>query len=350
MSDLLIRAELIKLSRALATDENAVGFLAPLGALEVRKLQECVSAALFDEYRGALQRLADASRLLPASLVAKLSELVFGPMLSARVAGLMPPQRAVDVAAKLHTKFLADVCVQLDPRSAAELLDKIPLKTTLEVARVLLERREYVTMGRFVDVLGNEAIKAVMRELDDDALVRIGVFVERRTRLVELIDLVPADRLRGIVQSVSAGAAEVQAAGLAMMSQLPPRHQGQLGDLAVALGAEALTALIATAQRHNAAEVVAAVMVNVSADGRHAFVALLEGMDPKLLAAWAQATTQAGLWPAALRILADSGAEIQAQAAKALGKLERGMLERIGATADREGLRSGLGAVKDLLK
>ncbi len=349
MSELLTRAELVKLSRVLVTEEKAVAFLAPLGPLGVRTLQECVSAALFDEYRGALQRLADAARLLPASLVAKISEMVFGPMLSARVAGLMAPDKAVDVASKLHVKFLADVTVQLDPRSAAELLDKIPVKITVDVARVLLERREYVTMGRFVDVLTDEAIKAVMKELTDDALVRIGFFVERRERLAELISLVSTDRLRGIVKAVSCGTPHMQAAGLAMMSQLPPRMQGKLGDLAVALGAQALTSLIAAAQRENAADVVAAVMVNVSAEGRQAFAALLEGMDPKMLANWAQVTTQAGLWPAALRILADSGVEIQQQAAGALKRLDRDVLKTIGAVADNEGLRAGLGPVKELM-
>ena len=349
MSDLLTRAELIKLSRVLTTDEKSVAFLAPLGPESIRLLQERVSAALFDEHRGALQRLADASRLLPASLVAKMSELVFGPMLSARVAGLMPPARAVEVSTKLHMKFLADVTVQLDPRSASDLLALIPAKTIVEVARVLLERREYVTMGRFVDDLPEQAIRAVMQDLSDEALLRIGFFVERRARLAELIDLVAPERLRGVVKAVSVGSAEVQSAGLAMISQLPPRHQGRLGDIAVTLGAAALTGLIATAQRENASEVVAAVMVNVSADGRKAFAALLEDMDARTLASWADATTQARLWPAALRILADSGPDIQKKAASALSRLDKGVLKTVAAVADREKLRAGLGPVKDLL-
>lgn len=349
MSELLTRAELIKLARVLGSDEAAVAFLAPAGAQAVRMLQEQVSATLFDEYRGALQRLADASRLLPASLVAKMSELVFGPMLSARVAALMPPERAVEIAGKLRTTFLADVCVHIDPRNASDLLAGIPTKIVVDVARLLLQRREYVTMGRFVDDLPDAAIRAVMADLTDEALVQIGFFVERRARLTELIDLVAPDRLRGVVQAVAGGTPEVQAAGLAMMSQLPPRHQGKLGDLAVALGADALTSLIACAQREDAADVVTAVMLNVSASGRIAFAALLEDMDPRRLAHWADVTTQAGLWPAALKILVDSGAQIQAQAAKALGRLDGEVLKTIGAVADQEGLRAGLGPVQDLL-
>lgn len=349
MTDLLTRAELIKLSRVLACDEKSVAFLAPLGHLEVRKLQEGISAALYDEYRGALQRLADAAKLLPASLVAKMSEMVFGPMLSARVAGLMSPDKAVDVASKLHTKFLADVTVQLDPRSASNLLGKIPTRMIVDVAQMLLERREYVTMGRFVDDLTEEAIRAVMKQLSDEALVRIGFFVERKERLAELIELVGDDRLKGIVKAVAGGSNELQSAGLAMMSQLPPRHQGRMGDLAVGLGAGVLTQLIGTARRENASEVVAAVMVNVSASGRKAFAALLTDMDPKMLAQWAQATNEAGLWPAALKILADSGAEIQKQAAIALKRLEPKDRAAVAAAIKAAGLAGGLGPLKELL-
>lgn len=248
MSEPLVRAELTKLARVLGTSEAEVGFLVPLGAAGLRRLGSRVSRLLFDDHRPVLQKLADAGRLLPATLVAKLSELVFGPMLSARIAGLMPPPRAVEVAQKLHAKFLADVCIELDPRSASELLALMPVKIVVEVSRQLLGRGEHMTMGRFVDDLTDQAVRAVADDITDDAaLVRIGYFVERRERLNELVGLLDASRIRRLVAAVVAGPAELQQAGLAMMSQLTHKQQARFGDAAAALGPEALATLAAAA-------------------------------------------------------------------------------------------------------
>ena len=337
MSELLTRAELIKLSRVLGAGEDDVAFLAPLGTAKLRRLTGRVSLFLFGEHRAALQKLADASRLLPASLVAKMSELVFGPMLSARVAGLMPPDRAVEVATRLKGKFLADVCVQLDPRSASELLALIPTKIVVDVAGRLLERGECVTMGRFVDDLTDDAIHAVIASVRDDAaLVRIGYFVERRERLNELVNLLDAARLKRVVAAVAGGPAEVQAAGVAMMSQFTHKQQQRFGEAAIALGPTALNALVAVAQNAGAIEVLAGIVEAVGPDGRAAFAAMVSGMDAATLAAWADATTRAGLWPAALRLLAAAPASMQQQAADALARLPKPARAALVAALKRE--------------
>ena len=282
MSDLLTRAELVKLSRVLGTSEAAVAFLAKRNHLELRELEDRISAALFDEHRGALQRLADASRLLPASLVAKMSELVFGPVLSARVAGLMPPDRAIEVASKLKTKFLADVTMQLDPRSASELLARMPTKIIVDVATLLLQRNEYVTMGRFVDDLPDTAIRAVLERLHDDdaAFVRIASYVERRERCIELFEMVPPARLQRIVAVVADGTEDLQAAGFAMMSQLSARQQGRVGDCAIALGPDKLQALTAAAGKLGANDVIRSVLGHISAGSKATLAKMLPGFVP----------------------------------------------------------------------
>lgn len=350
MSELLTRAELIKLARVLGATDDAVAFLAPLGVDGLRRLGTRISLALFNDHRAALQKLADASRLLPASLVAKMSELVFGPMLSARVAGLMPPERAVEVAGKLRTKFLADVCVQMDPRSASEVLALIPTRIIVEVARLLVERREYVTMGRFVDDLTDDAIRAVADSVEDDAaLVHVGYFVERRERLNELVDILGPKRIEGMVAAVAAGPAELQTAGLAMMGQFTRLQQGRFGEAAIALGPKALNALIEAAQREGVLEVVGSILQHVGATGRSAFAAMLAGMDAATFNGWARMTTQAGLWGAALRILAASGPELQQQAAQAMTRLEPPDRAAIVAAIKQERLQGPLASLRAAL-
>lgn len=257
MSELRLRGELIKLARILDTTSEAVGFLSPLGADAVRQLEAQISVALYDEYRPALQRLADASKLLPASLVAKMSEMVFGPMLSARVAGLMAPDRAIEVSTRLKAPFLAEVCVELDPRGATELLARFPVKTVIEVARVLTERREYVTMGRFVDAMPDASIRAVLDAIDDDAaLLSVGQFIDRAERLAELVGLIPTARLAKLVTTTARGAPEIQMAGLAMMSRVSGPQQARIGEVALSLPLDTVRALIATVRREGVEEVV----------------------------------------------------------------------------------------------
>jgi hypothetical protein len=347
LRELRVRAELIKLARVLGAREEQVAFLAPLGVEQLRRLGDRVSSALFDEYRTAFQKLADASRLLPASLVAKMSELVFGPVLSARISGLMPPDRAIEVALKLRGRFLADVCIELDPRNASELLARMPTKIVVDVAQELLRRREHVTMGRFVDDLTNEAIRAVMQAVTDDAaLVQIGFFVERRERLVELVELLSPERVRAVVAAAASGPPEAQAAGLAMMSQLTHRQQGRFGEAAIGSGPKVLNALIAAAQREDATEVVAAVMQNVGAGGRAAFTRMLSGMDDATLNAWARGTSEADLWRPALQILAGSSAEIQQEAAAALRRLDKDHRRAVAAAVKAEDLERELAALR----
>jgi hypothetical protein len=278
VADLLTRAELVKLSRILGTTEQAVAFLASRGHLELRELETRISRALFDQHRVAFQRLVDASKLLPASLIAKMSELVFGPMLSARVAGLMPIERAIEVASRLRLKFRVDVTIQLDPRSASDLLARMPTPIVVEVAHELMQRKEYVTMGRFVDDLSDEAIRAVMTDVTDDAaLVRIAGYVERRERLNDLIAMVPAARLPRVVAAVAAGPADLQDAGLIMMSQLDPKLQGRIGDVAVGLGAPTVTALVNAASRAKAPEIIRTVLRNIGPESRATLDRILPG-------------------------------------------------------------------------
>ena len=125
MNELKLDAEREKLARVLHCEPGAVDFGQALDVAGMRRLRESVSAALFDEHRHLFQKLADASRLLPAGISAKLSEKVFGPLFSARISGLLSVDKAVAIAEKLHTDFLADVTIEMDPRSARELLQRL---------------------------------------------------------------------------------------------------------------------------------------------------------------------------------------------------------------------------------
>jgi len=149
-SELNVDVEILKLARLIDCDASGLDYLRGVEAQEIRDLREQVTVTMFEADRQMLQRVATAARLIPTKLAALIGERAFGPLLCARLTGLLEPSRAVDVAAKLPTPFLTDLAVQLDPRRASRVIAEIPPTQIADITRVLAEREEYIAMGGFV--------------------------------------------------------------------------------------------------------------------------------------------------------------------------------------------------------
>lgn len=164
------RAEILKLARLLQRDPDQFSYLRTVPPGDLRLLREQITDRLFTAQERALRRLVAASKLLPVGLVANLGQSTFGPMLSARIAGLLDPDRAVDIAARMPSEFLAEIAIELDPRRASRVIAGIPPQQISEITGELARREEYVTMGRFLGHLNDEALTAAVTALDDQAL------------------------------------------------------------------------------------------------------------------------------------------------------------------------------------
>ena len=112
------------------------------------------------------------------------------------MAGVVEAARAVDIAGRLSPSFLADVAVELDPRRASAVIAAYRTGRIALVTRELLAREEYVTMGRFVGHLNDEAILAALHEMDDGELLRVAFVMEDKQRLDRLVELLPEPRAR----------------------------------------------------------------------------------------------------------------------------------------------------------
>ncbi|HWE33363.1 MAG TPA: hypothetical protein VG410_07765 [Solirubrobacteraceae bacterium] len=194
------RAEILKLARLLGRDPDTFAYLETVSESDTRALRELVVERLYASQGPALTRLAAASKLLPTGLVATIGQRSFGPLLCARVAGLLEPSRAADVAAKLPTPFLADVAVELDPRRAHDVIGHVPPARVAEVAGELAARREYVTLGQFVGHITPDALDAALEQLSDEDLLRTAFVLEDRDGLDELADLLGQERLERLVE------------------------------------------------------------------------------------------------------------------------------------------------------
>lgn len=246
-TELLIQAERVKLARTLGVADAKLDFLPPLDPLELRQLRNRISHSLFDQHQVLFQRLADAGKRLPIAINALISEKVFGPMLSARIAGMLAPDRALEISSKLSAEFQAELCLTLDPRSAPELMRKMPVAKVVAVGRVLMARREFITMARFVDCLSDAAVKAVVKDThDDEALLRIGFYVESGARLSHAIALIPDERLLQMIQASIDGPADLQQAGAALISTVDDSQKARLAEAAASLSRESLEKLVRT--------------------------------------------------------------------------------------------------------
>jgi hypothetical protein len=188
-SELLeINAEVQRLAKLLGIDQAELHYLRELPSVELRTLRGQVTASLFDG-RGVLVRMAAATRILPAGLTASLAENVFGPALSARIAGLVEPDRAVDIASRLPVPFLAQVATELDPRRVANILSMIPPPLVAAVTRELVAHEQWVAMGTFYGYLPDASIRAAMGEADGHALLQISLVLDDKARLSDVIDI-----------------------------------------------------------------------------------------------------------------------------------------------------------------
>lgn len=230
-SALRSRAEVMKLARLLHREPEQLEYLEAVPPDDLRLFREQVTDMLFTAHDGTFERLAAASKLLPAGLVAALAQHAFGPMLSARISGLLDPSRAVDVAAKLPPEFLAEIAIDIDPRRASDVIARMPADQVVSITRELTRRGEYVTMGRFVGHLGNKALRASIATLDDATLVRTAFVLEERERLDALADLVGEDRIAGLAEV--AEREELWPEALDLLTHLDPERVAEgLGRIA----------------------------------------------------------------------------------------------------------------------
>jgi hypothetical protein len=241
-------AEVLKLARLLGREPGELAYLERLAPSDLRALRDSVTETLYDANGHALGRLAAASRLLPSGVTATIGQRAFGALLSARLAGLLETAKAVDVASKMPPPFLADVAVELDPRRASDLIATIAPALIGQITAELVARREYVTMGRFVGHLGDEAIAASLATMDDEAVLQVAFVLEDRAQLKRLLSKLPKDRWAGVIAAAAREGLWLEA--LDMLNHLSKRQRKDMVLTALELGEPAREAILDTIVEH----------------------------------------------------------------------------------------------------
>lgn len=255
MSEALeVRAEILKLARLLQRDPASFGYLDQVPAEDIRAFRELATDRLFSAHGTTASRLATATKLLPPSLTASIAERAFGPLLSARIAGALDPDRAVDVAAKLSPSFLADVAIELDPRRASDVIAQIPARQVSEVTAELLRRDEYVTMGRFVGHIAPDALDAALAVMSAHELLHVAFVLEQKDALDGIIERLGTERLKGVLEA--AADEDLWPEALSLFAGLSDVRAAAVADAAAAEDDRILDSLIESAHRHQIWEAV----------------------------------------------------------------------------------------------
>lgn len=301
MSLALADAEIVKLTRLLGAGPRELHFLRRIDWQDLRDLREQAAGAMFDADRQQLQRVAAATKLVPAKITAAIGERAFGPLLAARVTGLLDPSRAVDIAGHLPTLFLADVAEQLEPRLASRVIAEIPAQQIGSITRELAARGDHVTMGRFVGHLSERALKQALDAVDDETLLLTAYVVESKGSLDALVSIVPDQRLHEIMRT--AGELDLWREALDVLRHLSEGQRGRLGDIAAVQDDAILAGLVKAAQRDRLWADVLPVARAMSDEGRARFATLAAIQTRPVLSSIVDAAKERGLWAELLVLL-----------------------------------------------
>ncbi len=328
--------EILKLARVVACDASDLDYLQHVDPQEIRDLREQVTVVMFDADRQMLQRVAGAAKLIPSKLAAVVGERAFGPLLCARLTGLLEPSRAVDVAAKLPTPFLADLAVALDPRRASRVIAEIPPKQIAEITRLLAERDEHIAMGGFVGHLSEAALRAAIAVVSDETLLETAYVVESKGSLGALVATLPAKRLESIIATANEAGLWIQA--LDVLRYVDEQQRGELGDIAAGQADEVLDGMVKTAQKELLWDDVLPVTRAMSPESRARFAELKSIHTRPVLASIVDAASRHGLWPELLQLLPLLPAAARRRVAALGTGFGRNVLQQIVRAAHEQGL------------
>jgi len=328
--------EIVKLARLLGTEPEVIGYLRDVDWHDIRDVREQASATMFEGDRQQLQRVASATKLVPPKISATIGERAFGPLLAARVTGLIEPSRAVDIASHLPTHFLAEVAEQIDPRRASRVIAEIPPRQIAAITQELTKRGDHVTMGRFVGHLSEAALKAALETVDDASLLRTAYVVESKGSLGALVAIIPEARLHDVM--CTATECDLWREALDVLRHVSAAQRGMLGDIAAAQDDNVLAGLVQAAQRDNLWADVLPVTRAMSEAGRARFAKLGPIQTRPVLSSIVDAATQRGLWPELLTLLPLLPAASRRRVAALGTGFGRSILAQIVHAAHQEGL------------
>jgi len=331
MSRLAVRAEIIKLGQVLERVPLELDFLQAIPLKDLHGLRLALDEVLFEQHRQLLRRMAVILRWLPSGLIAFLARRVLGARLFARVVAVLPARVVARVTPRLPDAFIADGVRYMDPRRLLDAIAQTPLETSQAVLSILLERRDYVSLGRLVEYLPDETIRAMERQIADDAaVVEIAFYMESKSRLEHFVGLLPRERLyqsMRLLQDPSRRALWTKV--MVLLMYVSPGLQRELTDLMVAQGEAVLSALTAAIHEEGLFADLLPARAAFSQQTLQLVTNLKIMREPGVMEALLRAVDEGNHWGAELATLRWMDEDLLDRVAMLLGQMPQAALERV---------------------
>ena len=340
--------EILKLARLVGAEPEQLSYLQYVAPQDIRDLREQVTVVMFDADRQMLQRVASATKMIPGKLAAAIGERAFGPLLCARVTGLLEPSRAVEIAGRLPTEFLAEVAVLLDPRRASRVIAEIPAQQIGEITAALAEREEFIAMGGFVGHLPEASLRAAIDAVDDETLLLTAYVIETKSNLGALVGLLSEQRLESVIRT--AHELDLWVEALDVLSYVSEDQRGQLGDIAAAAEDEVLDGMVRTAESEGLWAAVLPVTRAMSPDSRTRFAKLESIQSRPLLAQIIRAAHEHDLWSPLIGFATEFEQATQLQIAELIAAVEDEVLDSLLEVMAQDGLQAELASITATLE
>lgn len=314
--DLETRAELNKLTALLDLKEPSQTALASVGGQKLRRLRKRLDAQLHDYKRQGFNDLAGWVRLLPKGYAAKLAQRALGPLVAGRTVSEMDPLSGSKIAKHLPPEFLADAAAAADPEKVRDIIKLLPADLIRDAALVLVRRRDYILMGRFADALSAPALRLVVQAVDDDAmLLHIAFYMEEKSQLTKVVQLIDNDRVASIMRTGTRQSLWPEA--LSVIDNVSDELKGRLANIMAEQDESTLNGLVTVAYEQRLWGPVLRGMAKMNPKYYRKIVNLPAVKDKALLGNLVHCAYEEGLLEAALPLALPMSAESQKTVAEA---------------------------------
>ncbi len=204
MSTYAASAELARLALLLRVGPGDVAYLDKLDASQLRTLRTTLEQRIAAPNQSAHERIAHASKLLPARAIAALAMARMPPRLSAAVVAVMSPQHAADLASAMSPDYLRRVCRHLSMSSARGVPPLLPADVLAAVLHEQMAHRDVLSMAEVVGALHDDQIRTMVRAFDDmSMLLEVALSISDAGAAQRLLRSLPEETLRGLVAAAA---------------------------------------------------------------------------------------------------------------------------------------------------
>lgn len=331
MTRLAVQAEIIKLARILSVPEQQLAFMQVLAPENLRQFRFAILELLQSQQKSRFRHLATWVNWLPRWISIFWVKHFLEPFIVAQIAVYLSTESSYRIAKHLPAKTIAAIAVYLDPRLARELLSYLTTHQITDITQVLLEQRDFVTIGRFVSMLSDAVLQDVAQIVENESdLLEIAFYIESREQIDHLVHVLPRERIEKALLIIGDPAQRLLwPKVLALMSYISYGLKQELGDLAVQQGEPVINAIIQATQEDQLWEDMLPVVACLSAHAQD-FVANLPALRRvEIIQSIVEAADRCDLWADMLVIVNYMQDEAREAVALAIAQIDEQVLHHI---------------------